>query len=872
MSSSSVQHWYLNGEPYPLSPGHEQQRLLDVLREQMGLQGAKRGCDTGECGACTVWVNDTPEHACQLTMGELVGKEIVTLEGLSEEERERYIDVFSRAGTACGFCVPGLVMRLHAQCRENETFPRKTLQRMLGQHTCRCTGYLAWQHVIEELTASQRKGKEKDVYELLDSEGEEKLPRLKTESVRLPEVIDLLSGEATFPDDLQFPNMLYGSLLFTPFTRAHILELDFSIARTIPHVSMILGASDIESPASPFRGHDQLSNRPLVGLLEETMCASDVIALVAAETPEAALAGLANIRVVADPVEPFTNTEYLRQRGDMHVQARHHLTHGQVTTELKDAHFVVSGTWYTPHVEPAFLPLPSCVVVPQKGDILHVYTSHPHPKEVQKEIARHLSLQEEKIEVRRQGRSHTSSYHQQPRLEIYAALMAHRSKRPVKLALNREDAMRFTPKHPPFRMHVSLASDEHGNFTALRVRALLDGGGQSAYIRQMLQNTLLHACGPYRIPSYDLLAEAVTTNNPSTAYYEDTGVTQITFALEGAIELLAERLQIDGWAIRYRNALQPGDTLPNGQQVGSDCSIVPALEAIRETYYRNIDLAGISCAMFGHSSQNVDPHNTRLDLAVDEEGTIFVKLPHKEVDKEFTEALLQIVSQESGLPRNQFHLSVDAQETAPQPPSPAQRILLTGAAREAALLLKGTIEQNESILERTFRGIYPPPSPHHNTSLPQYDAIDYAVQVIVLDPASGRIRRFSAVHDVSRASDPISTLHEIEGAIHRGLGFALTEYHPISEGFPQLTSLSQLGMLPPAHIPHLQIKALTRQSNAKKEKMSGTIGIIAVPAAVAAAIAKREGTRHYHLPMQDTMTALAHRPPTIYPSRHNQKS
>ncbi len=856
--TKTLSYWFLNGQKLELIDD-SQRTLISYLREDKGIFSVKHGCDHGECGACTVLIDGQPTLACRTYLSDLAGKNVLTLEGLPADIRQSYMRLFSSNSQTCYFCLPGLTMRLYAFLQKNPTPSRKELQKLLSKHLCHCNGYISLNESLQRFIQPKYKRKH---YEIIDHSKNTKIPiLLKTPSSFLKEIFE---GKARYVTDMEAKELLHGVFITAPYPHGRLLAIDPSEALEIKGVTAVLLANDWPPF---FRQGDFIPK--IVGIGEEMTSISDVLGLVLATSPQAARAGAEMVIVDIEEYEPLTNIEYLHQQEDEYLLARTHITRGDTTQAFHKSAFIFSGTWRTPMKEIAFLPLPAVMARLDEKEKLFIYTHNPALEQVET-LLELLLDDDQKWSLERRVPDDRAKDVPHPSLELYAAYLAVTLKRPVKIALSREDTFLLSPKSPAMRTHLTLSCDEKGNFTGMKARILTDNGAFSPEAQQILKRTAIHACGPYRIPNFDILAEAIRTNHPPTTMTSTSGITEITFALEGAINLLARQIKLDSWEIRYRNALTSGDILPNGQLLTKDFHFIQSLEAIRDIYYKYADRAGLACGMLGHHSNERTNRLPLLQLHITTDENIALQLPPQNLGQEFYRALLRIAAEESNIPLERFQLIFDKESNfaALSPANPASAILLTQATRYAARQLKAELDAKKDLHHKIFIGYSPLPfyeSPHpENASLPFFSHFAFAAHLAVLHPSQGHIERYIAVHDLSGVPHPNEVLQKLEAGIYTGLSHALTEQQIFKNAAPQNLTIKDLNPIEPTHIPYVKFQLLLNNlpHPEKSRDINGKIAELPVAPTLADAISKREELNQYSLPMKMTVTAMAHQPPS----------
>lgn len=935
------------------------QKLSRILRKNLGLCAIKEGCDNGRCGSCTILVDGEPVPACQETWSTVEGKSVSTPEGISAEMRSKYAKAFAQVGMACGFCIPGMAMRLHRLFEQHPTPSRSILQAAMAEHFCRCSGYQGWLESFQQLMRPKQPPAQ---VTLQENQGPTQVSRFNESGCGQPAMERLLSGEPVFVDDvpleedalegaLAFTSEAWGSLRFVDTTQASFCPGVCSIITsddidklnaeepapdedTIPNIPTLY-ASDSKSPdseqsdalfdtvsSSLFESEDALFDEDLSSLpranqeeasalLNEALAFwedaggdtpssvehwstdeaafvqgakhpwlarrdewiqswGDVVALITAKEREQARKAARKVRVVLDDVDPQFDAEYAFQRGCARRVVHHKISRGDIEQAFRDAHTIVSGTWTTSPVDAAVLELPVCIAEPLKEGRVRITTSGAKPADVQAHVAQVLDRPLEDVEVHVLPAGGSFGARNAPLIEGFAALMAVREARTVKLALSRDDAARVLPKRHAMRIHATLACDERGHFIGLRMHIFADTGGRSAHAIEVLQQALVHACGPYRITAYQLEADAVCSNNPSAGEMRAAGVTQVAFALEGVIDMLSKRIQMDGWALRYRNALQPGDRLPNGQFLGEDCNIAQTLEAIRDVFYKHGDVAGLACAFKGsgiwHSPSK--SRDVRVQIRVDNPEAFTLLLPCVETGQGLHALLVQAAAETSRFSASCFSIEVSSiiSEKLDFPTLEGSTSAMIEAMKDAAEALRKAASNGALKVGRIFEGArafgVTEDEPAVHPDLPRYLSFGYVAQVVVIDQNTGRIRKVVTACDAGRPIDTAGLVMQVEGAVHMGLGFALSEGLELIEGQPQEVQLDQLGVLEPQHLPYMQVIVLSecKHTGHRESKSAGELAMIPIAPAVAAALFRREGIRYFALPMRSSVTAAAHLP------------
>ncbi|HET7855811.1 MAG TPA: 2Fe-2S iron-sulfur cluster-binding protein, partial [Gaiellaceae bacterium] len=286
----------LNGERVVAEP-RDGQSLLELLRDDLGVRSVKDGCaPEGSCGACTVLVDGRPAVSCAQKATRVEGKEVVTHEGLSDEERRLWASCFEAAGASqCGFCSPGVVMKAEGLFAKNPDPSRDEVARALLGNLCRCTGYVKIVDAVERAAAARRG----EPLPEPDRSGRVGARSARHDGARLA------LGDAPFVGDMVVPGMVYGALRFSDHPRARVLRIDTSDAESYPGVVAVVTAAGVRGERT--QGVLTKDWRQFVAVGEETAYVGDVLAAVAAETRHAAREAAALVRVEYEVLEPVTS-------------------------------------------------------------------------------------------------------------------------------------------------------------------------------------------------------------------------------------------------------------------------------------------------------------------------------------------------------------------------------------------------------------------------------------------------------------------------------------------------------------------------------------------------------------------------------------
>jgi len=856
----------LNGRPVSVEP-RPGESLLETLRERCGIRSLKDGCrPQGQCGACLALVGGRAVTTCAMPVEKARDKEILTLEGLPEADRDLAARAFAATGAVqCGFCIPGIALRAHHLLEKERAPARERIARAIDGHLCRCTGYAKILDAIE-LMARARRG--------------EGLPE-PVESGRVGDRLaryrarELTLGERPFVVDLVRPGMLHGALVLSRHARAEVLSIDASRAEAHPGVVRVATAADV--PGERWYGLIERDWPGFVAAGEEVRCVGDVLAAVAASDRHAAREAAELVEVEYRALEPVLDPEEALREDAPRVNPHHQnrlshtvLRRGDAEGALAASAHVVEGTWTTQRVEHLFLE-PECALAEPRADgKLHLYTQGQGAFDDRRQCARFLGIDEEEIFVELVESGGAFGGKEDLSVQPHAALLARLTGRPVLLELSREESIRFHPKRHPIRMEYRVGCDAEGRLTAVRARLLGDTGAYASVGAKVLERAAGHACGPYRVPHVDVEAIAACTNNPPCGAMRGFGANQAHFAMEGCMDLLAEELGLDGWEVRWRNALRVGDTFATGQMLEHSVGLEQTLLAVKEPYYRALTegrAAGIACGIKNSGIGNGVAEWGMARLAVEEGGTIGLFGGYTEMGQGLFTVLVQCAVEVTGLSASVFRPRVDSTFALACGQTTGSRGTLLGgrAVVDAARKLRADLDRGLGLAELAGR-VYAADVLVDDTTAPDstaeriktHTAYGYATQVCILD-GEGRVERFIAAHDVGRAINPALCEGQIEGSVHMGLGYALTEELACEGGWPVTSKLRELGVLRARDMPALEVILVEdpEPEGPFGAKGVGEIGLVPTAAAVAGALHAFDGVRRRSLPMKDSPAARA---------------
>ena len=846
----------VNGNVYETA---QDKPLLRFLRDDLGLRSVKDGCSEGACGTCTIIVDGKAVRSCVLSTKRAAGKSIVTTEGLSEREKEAFVYAFGAMGSVqCGFCTPGMVMAGKALIDRNPNPAEDDIKQAIVGNICRCTGY---KKIIEGigLAAAILRGEaviEKKLEDGRDFGVGERAFRI--------DVREKVLGYGEYVDDVVMEGMVHASAVRSKYPRARVLDIDVSEALSLPGVLGVLTAEDVPNNKV---GHIQQDWDVMIAKGGVTRCVGDAICLVIAENEDILARAKKLVKIDYEELEPVRSVyeakapgaPLVHEKGNL-CQSRH-VTRGDAKKALAESKYVVTRSYSTPFTEHAFLE-PECALAFPYKDGVKVYTSDQGVYDTRKEISIMLGWEPERIVVENKlvgggfgGKEDVSAQH----IAVLAALSVGR---PVKVKFSRSESIAFHPKRHAMEGRFTLGCDENGIFTGLDCEIYFDTGAYASLCGPVLERACTHSVGPYCYQNTDIRGFGYYTNNPPAGAFRGFGVCQSEFALESTINLLAEKVGISPWEIRYRNAIEPGKVLPNGQIADRSTALKETLEAVREVYEKNAGHAGIACAMKNAGVGVGLPDKGRAKLAV-HDGILEIYAAASDIGQGCATVFVQMVAEATGLGRGEIRNRGSNSEVAPDSgtTSGSRQTLITGeAVRMAAAELSDAMREvggDLSQLEgREFFAEYFEPTDPLGSKKPypkSHVAYGFATHVVVLDK-DRRVSEVYAAHDSGKVVNPIAIQGQIEGGVLMGLGYALTENFDLKDCVPQ-NKYGTLGLMRANQIPDIEAIYVEKEELldvAYGAKGIGEISTIPTAPAVAGAYYAVDHIFRTKLPLEDT--------------------
>ena len=847
----------VNGTPVTVRRDHP--HLLAALREELDITSPKDGCSpSGQCGCCTVLVDGKAIVSCQQSLEKVANTNITTLEGVSQVERDAFANAFAACGgLQCGFCIPGIVVRAKAQIdKKGAGLKREDMARHLGAHLCRCTGYVK-------------------ILDAIDSVAKQLSPEIVSTGglgvrVAKHEAKELALGDRGYIDDMRLPGLMHASLVFTKHARAEILSINTSKAMSRPGVRAVFTAADI--PGELMMGIIYKDWPVMIPVGGFTSYAGDVLAIIVADSRLNARNAIDDVVVEYKPLTPITDArnaiasnDIAVWKTDSNILSKSTYKRGDAELAIASSTHVVCETFETQRIEHAFLEPESTLAVPSinedKVRELHVYSGGQGVWDDRNDIARLLAIANEQVTVTLVTNGGAFGGKEDMSNQAHASLAAWLLDEPVKCTLTREESFLMHAKRHPIEMTYEAACDQDGKLTALRVRAVGDSGAYASVGMKVLERMAGHASGPYQVPNIDVEAIAARTNNPICGAFRGFGANQAQFAMEGVLDRLAEKVGISGWQIRSRNVIRPGMVWGPGQIMDDGClGAELCLNEIKPAYDAAVasgKAVGLGLGLKNSGLGNGFKEISKAIVRFKSDGRIEVRHGWTEMGQGINTVAAQVAVEELGVDAKLIDVIVDTTRELGFGQTTGSRGTLMGAGAVKSACQAAIAANRAQDVDHVgeYRVDWTNKLGEPGVTNPIiHSTFSYAAQMVIIDRETQKIEKVVAVHDVGRVVNPTLCEGQVEGSVHMGLGYALTENFPSDPetGFPINKTLRSLGILRAKDVPPIEVKLLeSPQPNAPYGiKGVGEIGLVPTAGAVASALHQLDGQWRSKLPMR----------------------
>jgi len=873
-----------------------EETLLDVIRDRLSLTGTKRGCDTGDCGACTVLLNGLPVNACLVLAAEADGAEVTTIEGIDHPIQEAFIE---RSAFQCGYCAPGVVVSSVALLADHPDPGREEAKEALTGHLCRCTGYV---RILKTLTGEP------------DDFGTEEGFAVVGKPVPRKDIRDKVTGRARFTADMAFPGMVWGALTTSPHPRARILSIDSTEAAAMEGVLLVLTGRDVpQTPygVSPARYDETILPVDAVRHQGEPVAAVFAVDRITAER------AAGRVHVEWEPMPPVDDygSADSEDSGQVHpayernVNTEIHHDFGDIDAVFAEADYVREDTYEGQRTHQAYLePIAALAMV--EGETVQLWTASQAPYYTRYHVSRVLKIPLGNLRVIKPamgggfgGKAEVT------KLDFLTVIAAQRLGRPVMMVMDRRQAFLHGRGRHAQTIHLKSAFSRDGKLLGTHIQTRLDGGAYTSYgiITAYYSGCLITT--PYAMDHFRFDSERIATNLPACGAQRGNGTPQPRFAFECHLDGAARDLGMDPATLRLRNLFEPGYRTVNDFDITS-CGVKECLETAvglsgyREKhgklpYGRGIGLA-LGCFISGAGYPIIRghaPHSMCTIRATEDGSSVTVYAGAPEIGQGSDTVLCQMVAEVLGLPYER--VSIYSSDTAMAPAdfgAYASRLtfMAGNAAVEAASRLREAIAEQflkmtgakaerfeegrirggghdlsfaELVTARTrasgelvATGSYTPPKlggTFKGAAVGTTPAYSFGAVVaeVSVDPETGKthVERFTTAHDSGTIINPLTFHGQVEGSLVMGLGETLFEQVLHRRGKILNPNFHDYLLPTTADVPEVVCTSVPVRDPGgpfgAKEVGEGTI--IPVMGAIANAIEDAVGVRVRRLPITD---------------------
>ena len=845
--------FWLNGQPKEFS-GDPDQPLLTYLRDVEGIISPKDGCaPQAACGCCAVDLNGKAVLSCVTPMKKAADGRVTTIEGLGEYRQNVYANAFvEKGGVQCGFCIPGIVIQSNALINKNPEPSRDEIAQALTPHLCRCTGYKKIVDAVEYAAEALRNEEE-----IAPPNGAGRI------GSRYPkyQAQQLVLGQHQYVDDVKMAGMLHGALKFSDHPRAVVKRIDVSAAAAMEGVVRVFTAAAV--PGGRFIGLIKQDWPLMVAEGETTRYVGDVLAGVVAASEAAARQAVESIVVEYEILTPLTDMHAAMQPDAPAIHSQGNVlsrtvTHrGDLAAARAASAYVAQGVYQTQMIEHGFMETEAAVAYPV-ADGVEVLSQGQGVYEDREQIAKLLGLPEARVRVIMVPNGGGFGGKEDLTVQGHAALAAHLLQQPVKVRLTRDESIRMHPKRHPIWMDYSVGCDADGLLTFVQVKFIGDTGAYASVGMKVLERAAGHATGAYNVPVTDVEAIAVYTNNIPCGAMRGFGVNQAAFGLESCLDDLCEKGGFDRWQFRYDNALLDGHMTATGQVIESGAGARATLEAVKDEFYK-AKYAGIACGIKNTGIGNGMPDLSQARVTIAAPDKVIVDHGWTEMGQGVNTVAVQVVATETGIDPRLIEVRIDTAGGQAAGMTTASRAtsLVGNALIDACKGLKADLATHSlaELVGRQYCGEWvvdwtTKPGAMVEKVYTHY-SYSYATQLVTLDD-DGRIAKVVAAHDAGKIFNPTLFEGQIEGSIHMGLGYAISEELVLEEGVPASTRLRKMGILRAKEMPEMEVIGVEVPDpyGPYGAKGVGEIGLVPTAGAVANAFYQFDGVRRTRLPLE----------------------
>lgn len=556
------------------------QRLLDFLREDLNMTGAKEGCGAGECGSCSVFVDGVLVKSCLIPVAKAQGSAIETVEGLAQSAELTVLQkAFHKTGASqCGYCIPGMVMAATAALRANPFVGGEEIRERLGGNICRCTGYQKIFDAVElarDVMNGRRPASALAEEEMTDG-------RYIGANVRRLDAPSKVSGALKYAGDMVMPGMLHMQVLRSPYPHARIVSLDTSAAEAMEGVEGVITCADVPGED----GFGVFVNDQPVMARGKVRYVGEAIAAVAAEDLLTARHALDAIKIEYEPLPAVFDADLAMRPGApvLHDYAPDNITKhipirkGDVKVGFAQSDLILEETYTTQQIEHAYLEPEAGLCYVDHDGVVTVISPSQNITHHRHALARILAFPINKVRFIMSPVGGGFGGKEDMIYQGMLALMAMKTRRPVRLVFTREESIASTAKRHPSRSTLRMGLTREGRILAYSLQMICDGGAYGLSTEGVMRKAAILAAGPYNTPNVHIDTFGIYTNNTPSGAFRSFGALQAQFATESHLDMCAERLGLDPFEIRRVNAMRDG-AITHTKQALKSVSYLRVLEA-----------------------------------------------------------------------------------------------------------------------------------------------------------------------------------------------------------------------------------------------------------------------------------------------------
>jgi len=817
----------LNDSPQNLTV-NPMSRFSEILRDDLGLTGTKVGCDAGDCGACTIQIDGEQHYACLTAIGQLEGRQVRTVEGLSKKGSLSSLQqAFLEEGAAqCGICTPGMLMAAQSLLDKNQNPSEKQVLDALGGVLCRCTGYT------------------KIVQAVLKA-GKQSIPASPSKSTffvgsRMSKVdgIKKINGEEIFGADYVPENSLWLRAVRSPHFRAKFyFDKPEIISQKIPGIVKVLTADDIPGN-NGFGIYPHIKDQPVLAKNHVRYRGEAVIAIVGKKESIESL-NEEDLGIKWEPLEAIRGWdsalsgefEPVQSEVPDNILAEGFLKKNDVEKGFAESFTTAEGQWTTSAVEHGYIE-PEAGYAEKVGQRLNIFVSTQTPYMDQAEVAQVLGINPEQIRIIPSAVGGGFGGKLDLSLQPLVAVAAWILEKPVRCIYSRPESLASTTKRHPVRSHAKAGCTKDGKLTAYKYDGDFNTGAYASWGPTVADRVPIHCTGPYFVPHVLSKTRALLTNESPSGAFRGFGTPQAAIVHEALMDILAEKVGMDPLDFRIKNAIRKGEKTNTGQLLKNSVGQVECLESlksrwikwceeVKESNTKNAHIKrGVGCGCVWYGCGNTAMSNpSTMRVGINPEGKITLYNGAVDIGQGANTVMVQICADALGLPASQFDfvmsdtdLTADAGKT-----SASRQTFISGKAvklagenlRAKIIHLAESSKDSTIILEKNKlfvkddsgdhviilsdiipkpngdvligEGTFDPPTTplDENRQGSPYATYGFGAQIakVEVDTLLGttKVLKIAAAHDVGKAINPTQVEGQIQGGIAQGLGLALME-------------------------------------------------------------------------------------------------